>query len=225
MFERYTEKARRVIFFARDEASQFGSPCIETEHILLGILREDHFLVHRFELSSETIRKQLEDRVTIREKISTTADLPLSNESKRVLAYAAEEAQRMSERHIGSEHLFLGLLREERGLAADLLRPTGLTLEQARRQISQWPSTESGTIQTRVASHDTQHFSVEVLANGEVLVPTVSFPTLPQTGDEIVLDSPEGPATYRVEAVRFWLDRGLVDNRKLEKIQILVTRV
>ncbi len=116
MFERYTEKARRVIFFARYEASQFGSPYIETEHLLLGLLREDKALTNRFlrsHASVESIRKQIEGHTTIREKVSTSVDLPLSNECKRVLAYAAEEAERLSHRHIGTEHLLLGLLREE----------------------------------------------------------------------------------------------------------------
>ncbi len=117
MFERYTEKARRVIFFARYEASQFGSPYIETEHLLLGLLREDKALTNRFlrsHASVESIRKQIEGHTTIREKVSTSVDLPLSNECKRVLAYAAEEAERLSHRHIGTEHLLLGLLREEK---------------------------------------------------------------------------------------------------------------
>src|ERR1035438_1086649 len=108
MFERYTEKARRVIFFARYEASQFGSPYIETEHLLLGLLREDKALTNRFlrsHASVESIRKQIEGHTTIREKVSTSVDLPLSNECKRVLAYAAEEAERLSHKHIGTEHL------------------------------------------------------------------------------------------------------------------------
>ena len=111
MFERYTEKARRVIFFARYEASQFGSPYIETEHLLLGLLREDKALTNRFlrsHASVESIRKQIEGHTTIREKVSTSVDLPLSNECKRVLAYAAEEAERLSHKHIGTEHLLLG---------------------------------------------------------------------------------------------------------------------
>ena len=74
MFERYTEKARRVIFFARSEASQFGSPFIETEHLLLGLVREDRALIYRFLGSDpsgvESIRKQIEGRTTIREKVS-----------------------------------------------------------------------------------------------------------------------------------------------------------
>jgi len=139
MFERYTEKARRVIFFARYEASQFGSPYIETEHLLLGLLREDKALTNRFlrsHASVESIRKQIEAHTTIREKVSTSVDLPLSNECKRVLAYAAEEAERLGHKHIGTEHLLLGLLREEKCFAAEILQERGLKLAQIRDELA-----------------------------------------------------------------------------------------
>jgi ATP-dependent Clp protease ATP-binding subunit ClpC len=139
MFERYTEKARRVIFFARYEASQFGSPYIETEHLLLGLLREDKALTNRFlrsHASVESIRKQIEGHTTIREKVSTSVDLPLSNECKRVLAYAAEEAERLSHKHIGTEHLLLGLLREEKCFAAEILHERGLRLSAIREELA-----------------------------------------------------------------------------------------
>jgi ATP-dependent Clp protease ATP-binding subunit ClpA len=127
MFERYTEKSRRVIFFARYEASQYGSPYIETEHLLLGLLRENAALT-RVVLPSKTsidaIRQQIAEHATRREKTSTSIDLPLSNESKRVLAHAAEEAERLQSKHIGSEHLLLGLLRENGAFGAQLLRIT-----------------------------------------------------------------------------------------------------
>jgi ATP-dependent Clp protease ATP-binding subunit ClpC len=138
MFERYTEKARRVIFFARYEASQFGSPYIETEHLLLGLLREDKTLANRFLRSHaavESIRKQIEGHTTVREKVSTSVDLPLSNECKRVLAYGAEEAERLSHKHIGTEHLLLGLLREEKCFAAEILHERGLRLSTIREEL------------------------------------------------------------------------------------------
>src|SRR5438552_4019839 len=140
MFERYTEKARRVIFFARYEASQFGSPYIETEHLLLGLLREDKALANRFLRSHaavESIRKQIEGHTTIRERVSTSVDLPLSHECKRVLVYGAEEAERLNHNHIGTEHLLLGLLREEKSFAAQLLREQGLTLDFVREKVQQ----------------------------------------------------------------------------------------
>ncbi len=139
MFERYTEKARRVIFFSRYEASQFGAPYIETEHLLLGLLREYKALTDRFlrqQSSAESIREQIEKHSFTGEKTPTSVDLPLSNECKRVLAYSAEEAERMKHKHIGTEHLLLGLLREESCFAAEILRGHGLTLEKVREQIS-----------------------------------------------------------------------------------------
>jgi hypothetical protein len=139
MFERYTEKARRVIFYARYEASQFGSPYIETEHVLLGLLREDKALTMRFFHSNTTIEEsihtQIREHTPIREKVSTSVDLPLSNECKRVLAYAAEEAQRFSHKHIGTEHLLLGLLREENFFAAEILQQRGLQLPAVREEL------------------------------------------------------------------------------------------
>ena len=139
MFERYTEKARRVIFFARYEASQFGSPYIESEHLLLGLIREDKALANRFLRSHaavESIRKQIEAHTTVREKVSTSVDLPLSHECKRVLAYAAEEAERLSHKHIGTEHLLLGLLREEKSFAAEILHERGLRLATIREELA-----------------------------------------------------------------------------------------
>jgi ATP-dependent Clp protease ATP-binding subunit ClpC len=137
MFERYTERARRVVFFARYEASQFGSPYIETEHILLGLLREDPELRHRFlhGKPTEAIRAEIERHTLPGKKLSTSVDLPLSNEGKRVLAYAAEEAERLSDRHIGTEHLFLGLLRESKCFAAQLLADCHVSLDVVRQQL------------------------------------------------------------------------------------------
>jgi len=140
MFERYTEKARRVIFFARYEASQFGAHAIEPEHLLLGLMREDKTLTGRFfpraQLSIESIRKEIEGRTLLREKISTSVELPLAPETKRVLAFAHEESDRLQHRHIGTEHLLLGLLREERSMAAEILYERGLRLNAVRDEIA-----------------------------------------------------------------------------------------
>ncbi|MGH9377046.1 MAG: ATP-dependent Clp protease ATP-binding subunit [Terriglobia bacterium] len=148
MFEKYTEKARRVIFFARYEASQFGSNFIETEHLLLGLLREDKALTNRFlrsHASIESIRKQIEGKTAIREKVSTSVDLPLSQECKRVLAFAAEEADRLSSKHIGTEHLLMGLLREEKSFAAEILHERGLRLSSLRDELSRSQSEKMST--------------------------------------------------------------------------------
>ncbi|HEX4642834.1 MAG TPA: ATP-dependent Clp protease ATP-binding subunit [Candidatus Acidoferrales bacterium] len=139
MFERYTEKARRVIFFARYEASQYGSPYIETEHLLLGLMREDKALANRFLRSHgsiESIRKEIEQRITIRERISTSVEVPLSQESKRILNFATEEAERLGHRHVGTEHLLLGILREEKCFGAEILQERGLRLSTLREELA-----------------------------------------------------------------------------------------
>jgi ATP-dependent Clp protease ATP-binding subunit ClpC len=140
MFEKYTEKARRVIFFARYEASQFGSPTIETEHLLLGLIREDKSLTARFipkaNASIQDIRKEIEGRTLIRDKVSTSVELPFSEECKRALNSAVEESERLGHRHIGTEHILLGLLREERSVAAEILREHGFRARLIREELS-----------------------------------------------------------------------------------------
>src|ERR1041385_3575067 len=157
MFERYTEKARRVIFFARYEASQFGAPAIEPEHLLLGLMREDKTLTARFlaraQASLESIRKEIEGRAPLREKISTSVELPLAPETKRVLAYAHEESDRLQHRHIGTEHLLLGLLREDRSMAAEILYERGLRLNAVRDEIARQSGADARTTQKKDTPH------------------------------------------------------------------------
>ena len=141
MFERYTERARRVLFFARYEASQLGSISIETEHLLLGLIREGKGLTSRIfarsHLSLENIRKEIEGRTVFREKVSTSVEIPFSAETKRVLQFAAEEADRLLHNYIGTEHLLLGILREERRVAASILMEKGMRLHTVREDIVQ----------------------------------------------------------------------------------------
>jgi ATP-dependent Clp protease ATP-binding subunit ClpC len=157
MFERYTEKARRVIFFARYEASQFGAPAIEPEHLLLGLMREDKTLTARFlaraQASLEAIRKEIEGRAPLREKISTSVELPLAPETKRVLAYAHEESDRLQHRHIGTEHLLLGLLREERSMAAEILYERGLRLAAVREEVARATGSDPRASQKKDTPH------------------------------------------------------------------------
>jgi len=141
MFERYTEKARRVIFFARYEALQYGSQVISPEHILLGLMREDKTLSARYfpfrnSLSVETVRREVEERIILRERIPQSAELHLSAETKKILALAAEESRKLKNRHIGPEHLLLGVLREEKSIAAEILFGYGLRLQDVRDEVA-----------------------------------------------------------------------------------------
>ena len=127
MFERYTEKARRVVFFARYEASQYGSHEIDTEHLLLGLLREDKSL-HRWapKLSAEDIRQKIESATPKLPQIATTVDLPLSSAASHVLKRACDEADRLANKDIGTEHLLLGLIEERNCFAQQLLQEAGV---------------------------------------------------------------------------------------------------
>jgi uncharacterized protein (TIGR03435 family) len=139
MFERFTERARRVLFFARYEASQLGSPGIDTGHFLLGLIREGQGLTTRLfaeaGIAGDEIRDEVVERLPAQPPTSTSVEIPFSLAAMHVLQHAAEEADRLSHDYIGTEHLLLGLLREDGSMAADVLTSRGLRLDRAREQI------------------------------------------------------------------------------------------
>jgi ATP-dependent Clp protease ATP-binding subunit ClpA len=139
MFERYTEKARRVVFFARYEASQLGSNSIGTEHLLLGLIRENTGLTARIfrerKVPTGAVRAAVEGRSLQHEQVSTSVDMPLSAEAKSALAHAHEEAELLHHEHIGTEHLLLGLLWVPDGMAAEVLAQYGLRLARVREDL------------------------------------------------------------------------------------------
>src|SRR5215472_8590000 len=152
MFERYTENARRTIFFARYEASQYGSAYIETEHLLLGLLREDRSLATRFigeDNAPAEIRAEIERHITTRERISTSVEVPLTVESKKVLNLAAEEADRLRHGYVETEHILLALLGVEGALAAKILQARGLTAATVRAQLAQGLITKSADVRPK----------------------------------------------------------------------------
>jgi ATP-dependent Clp protease ATP-binding subunit ClpC len=152
MFERYTERARRVIFFARFEASQFGSMTIESEHLLLGLLREDSNMSRHLlpqPVPTKEIKKLAEARLARREKVSTSIDLPLSAECQHILQYAAKEAEGLDHRHIGTEHLLLGILREDTCGAAQALKEVGFDLENVREKLYRSKTIQDSDIEGR----------------------------------------------------------------------------
>ena len=155
MFERYTERARRVIVFARYEASVFGSSSIDTQHLLLGLLREGGGvtgqILARGQVSHEGVRKEVEARGAPPETPPTSVDIPLAPEAKRTLQHAAEEAQRMNAPYIGPEHLLLGLLHEQEGLAARVLGAKGLRLEELREEVRLLSQAKGGPAWSREA--------------------------------------------------------------------------
>ena len=140
MFEKYNEKARRALFFARYEASKLGSRVIESEHILLGILREGEDTVtelfRRFEIRPDEIRREIEGERVFVDRISSTAELPLSEESKKILAYASHESESMMHPSVGSEHLLIGILRVEGCLAMRVLTQEGMDVYGVREELT-----------------------------------------------------------------------------------------
>src|SRR5438445_9867833 len=138
MFERYTEKARRAIFFARYECCNYGSEEIESEHLLLGLLRETALLQRLLKTgreSLETLRKEIEPHLIRQSSIPTNANVRFNQQSKRILEYAADEAERLSSGEIMPEHLVLGILREDRCLGARILQAHDVTLSRVREEL------------------------------------------------------------------------------------------
>lgn len=143
MFEKYTEKARKVIFFARYEAGQFGASEIKSEHLLMGLIREDKDLIDKaFNRSKnlldlDFVRKEVETRTgKLREIEPYTYNLELSPEVKRILACANEEYRKLESKYLGTEHLLLGILHiEEMCVANEILRGQGLSLDYLRDRI------------------------------------------------------------------------------------------
>lgn len=138
-FNRYTSPARQVLFHARSEVSQLGSSAIEPEHILLGVLNDAKGLGSRILARTggtlDDFRVDILRRLRRREKVPESDEIPFSASSICALQYAAEEADRLKHSHIGTEHLLLGLLREERCVAAEVLAARGLKIEAVREAI------------------------------------------------------------------------------------------
>lgn len=139
MFERYTEEARHALFYARYEASQFGSVSIESEHLLLGVIRKPtaaaQAAFESVDVSLETLRQEVTSRTTFRKRVTASVEIPFSAETKRILQYAATEADRLLHREISSDHLLLGVLCEERSAAASVLIDRGIRLEAVREIV------------------------------------------------------------------------------------------
>jgi ATP-dependent Clp protease ATP-binding subunit ClpC len=139
MFERYSERARRTLFFSRYEASVLAGVEIEPEHILLGLLREGrriHQFLGHWHISPAELRRQLETHARRSgPKVPTSVEIPFSPTTKRMLHAAMWEADRLVQRQIEPEHLVLGLLRENDPVAAASLTAHGMTLDGARDYV------------------------------------------------------------------------------------------
>ena len=138
MNNKFTERVRKVLSLARDEAGRLHHDYIGSEHILLGLIREGEgvaaAVLNQIGLDLETIRIKVEELVKPGGSTLTIGDVPYTSVAKKVLEYAIEEARTMKHSYVGTEHLLLGLLREESGMAAKVLSSLGVNAEIVRQE-------------------------------------------------------------------------------------------
>ena len=137
MFEKFTDRGRKVIIYAREESERRKNDYLGTEHLLLGILREEESLpvviLKKMGLSSEELRIEVERNLPSGSNILTFGDIPFTPRAKKVLELAVEEARLLGHSYIGSEHLLIGLIREDEGIAGKILRSLGANILGARQ--------------------------------------------------------------------------------------------
>ena len=139
MFNRFTERARKVIILAKEEARRFNHDYIGTEHILLGLIREGEgvaaAVLQKLEVSLENIRLEIEKLVQPGPTTQIIGDIPFTPRAKKALELAAEEARSLGHNYIGTEHLLLGLIREGEGIASQVLLNLGMDLNSVRNEV------------------------------------------------------------------------------------------
>jgi ATP-dependent Clp protease ATP-binding subunit ClpC len=138
MFERFTDRARRVVVYAQDEARMLNHNYIGTEHLLLGLIHEDEGLAARalktLGVSLDETRQEIEDIIG-RGEGAQTGHIPFTPRAKKVLELSLREALQLDHSYIGTEHILLGLLREGDGVAAQVLVRSGVDLNMARQEV------------------------------------------------------------------------------------------
>src|SRR5215813_12291606 len=138
MFERFTDRARKVMQLANQEAQRFNHEYVGTEHVLLGLIKEGigvaATVLRYMDVDLRKIRNEIEKIVQAGPEMVTMGKLPQTPRAKKVIEYAIEEARNLNHNYVGTEHLLLGLLREQEGVAAQVLMSLGLDLEKARQE-------------------------------------------------------------------------------------------
>ena len=138
MFERFTERARKVIILAREEAIRLGHNFVGTEHLLLGLIREADGLavamLKKLNVDLTGLKREIEKMVAPSKEVSPGSEIPFTPQAKKVLEYAISEARSLGHNYIGTEHLLLGLIREGEGIASLVLRDFGVSVAAAKAQ-------------------------------------------------------------------------------------------
>src|SRR3979409_2094863 len=139
MYERFTDRARKVMQLANQEAQRFNHEYIGTEHVLLGLIKEGSGVaanvLKNLDIDLRKIRLEVEKIVQAGPDMVTMGKLPQTPRAKKVLEYSIEEARQLNHNYVGTEHLLLGLLREQEGVAAQVLMNLGLKLEDVREEV------------------------------------------------------------------------------------------
>jgi len=183
MFNRFTERARKVIILAKEEAKRFNHDYIGTEHILLGLIREGEgvaaAVLEKMGVSLENIRLEIEKLVQPGPTTQIIGDLPFTPRAKKALELAAEEARSLGHNYIGTEHLLLGLIREEEGVASQVLLNLGLDLNTVRNKVmevlgSELPGFGQSTAKTKTPALDAFGRDLTALAKENKLDPVIN---------------------------------------------------
>jgi ATP-dependent Clp protease ATP-binding subunit ClpC len=139
MFERFTDRARRVVVLAQEEARLLDHNYIGTEHLLLGLVREAEGIAARvlksLEISLEAVRQQTEEIIGRGGQHASSGHIPFTPRAKKVLELSLREAHQLGHNYIGTEHILLGLIREGEGIAAQVLVRLGADLNRVRQQV------------------------------------------------------------------------------------------
>ncbi len=159
MFERFTDRARKVMALANQEAQRFNHEYIGTEHILLGLVKEGSGVganvLKNLEVDLRKVRLEVEKLVKSGPDMVTMGKLPQTPRAKKVIEYAIEEARQLNHNYVGTEHLLLGLLREQDGVAAQVLMNLGIKLEEVREEVLNLLGAGSGEEEVAGASAET----------------------------------------------------------------------
>jgi len=184
MFNKFTERARKVILLAKEEAKRFNHDYIGTEHILLGLIREGEgvaaAVLQKLGLSPEKIRLEVEKLVQSGPSTMVSGDIPFTPKAKKVIELAMEEARSLGHNYIGTEHLLLGLIREGEGVASQVLMNLGLDLNRVRNEVitllgssSPAPAGGTGTARTKTPALDAFGRDLTQLAREGKLDPVI----------------------------------------------------
>ncbi|MBI4380859.1 MAG: ATP-dependent Clp protease ATP-binding subunit [candidate division NC10 bacterium] len=168
MFERFTERARKVIILAREEAIRLGHNFVGTEHLLLGLIREGDGLavaiLKKLNVNISAVKAEIEKVVSAGSEFSPAGEIPFTPQAKKVLEYAISEARSLGHNYIGTEHLLLGLIREGEGTASLVLRDFGVSVAAAKTQAQELLGEQASKSSTSTRTPALDEFGVDLTA-------------------------------------------------------------